>query len=150
MSSKKFALALGCAVLGACGGTKVITLKQINLDGNSEYWVCDASANTCQGEHAGDIDPAGYQARAEVHAPPKQCVNGVANIDIVLDGSDVKRVRYECAQRALPAPSGGAGGAGPGTGLPPAVPGPGTGLPPSVPGPGTGLPASGGSGGGHS
>jgi hypothetical protein len=145
MSSTRFAVAVGLAVLGSgCSGTKVITVKQINLDGNSEYWVCDASANTCAGEHAGDIDPSGYQARAEVHAPPRQCVNGVANIDIVLDGSDVKRVRYECAQRTLPAASGGsagAGGAGPITGLPPSV-GPGTGLPPSVP-------ATGGSAGGH-
>jgi hypothetical protein len=124
-SSKMVTLACLAVVSSACSGTKVITVKQINLDGNSEYWVCDAAANTCSGEHAGDIDPAGYQARAEVHAPPKQCKSGVANIDIVLDGSDVKRVRYECAQPPVPTAT------GPGAGLPPSTPGPGAGLPPS-------------------
>ncbi|HXK19396.1 MAG TPA: hypothetical protein VNG33_16410 [Polyangiaceae bacterium] len=135
-SSKMVTLACLGVVCAACSGTKVITVKQINLDGNSEYWVCDAAANTCAGEHAGDIDPAGYQARAEVHAPPKQCKSGVANIDIVLDGSDVKRVRYECAQPPVPS------GTGPGVGLPPSTPSAGAGLPPSTPGAGAGLPPS--------
>jgi hypothetical protein len=61
--------------------------------------------------------------RAEVHSPPPGCAHGVANLDIVLEGSDVKRVRYECAQKPLegePGPAAGGGGAG--TGLPPSVP----------------------------
>jgi hypothetical protein len=128
----------GCLTSIACGGTKIITIKHTNLDGNSEYWVCEGhSAKKCAGERDGQIDPAGYQARVEVHAPPKECVNGAANMEVVLDGSDVTRVRYECAQPPLPAGGGGAGG-----GLPPSA-----GLPASAgsaaappPGPGTGLP----------
>src|SRR5688572_25587725 len=122
----------------ACGTTKIITIKHTNLDGNSEYWVCEGhSAKKCAGERDGQLDPAGYQGRVEVHAPPKECVNGAANIEVVLDGNDVTRVRYECAQPPLPA-SGGAGSGG----LPTSV-----GLPASAgsagappPGPGTGLP----------
>jgi hypothetical protein len=133
--------ACGCLASIACSGTKIITNKHTNLDGNSEYWVCEGhSAKKCAGERDGQIDPAGYQARVEVHAPPKECVNGAANMEVVLDGSEVSRVRYECAQPPLPA-SGGSGGSG---GLPPSA-----GLPASAgsaganpPAPGTGLPGS--------
>lgn len=152
-----FVLPALAALGAACSGTKIITVKQTNLDGNSEYFVCETGeVKTCHGERAGDIDPPGYQSRAEVHAPPPGCAHGVANLDIVLEGSDVKRVRYECAQKPLEGDPG-AGGAPTTPGLPSSVPPPGLPssvptLPPSTPGPGTGLPpsvpASGGSSGG--
>jgi hypothetical protein len=133
---------LGCAALAflaatACGGTtQILTIKHTNLDGNSEYWVCEgATAKTCAGEREQQLDPPGYQGRVEIHSPPKACVHGAANIEVVLEGSEVKRVRYECAQAPLvpPAPSGLPAGA-PSTAVPePTVPGPGTGLPGGVP-----------------
>jgi hypothetical protein len=129
--------ACGCFAI-ACGTTKIITIKHANLDGNSEYWVCEGhSAKNCAGERDGQLDPAGYQGRVEVHAPPEQCVNGAANIEVVLDGSEVTRVRYECAQPPLPA-SGGATNVGlpGGAGLPASA---GSAAAPS-PVPGTGLP----------
>lgn len=132
---------LGCAVLAfvtstACGGTQILTIKQTNLDGNSEYWVCEGgTAKVCAGEREQQLDPAGYQARSEVHSPPKECVNGAANIEVVLDGSEVKRVRYECAQAPLapPAPTGLPAGAPTSPAPPPVAPGPGTGLPGGAP-----------------
>ncbi len=134
-------LLFACACLAsiACSGTKIITIKQTNLDGNSEYWVCEGhTAKKCGGERDGQLDPAGYQARVEVHSPPKECVNGAANIEVVLDGTEVSRVRYECAQPPL-VPSGLPASAGlpAGTGLPASAPS--SAAPP--PGPGTGLPA---------
>lgn len=130
---------VGLVVGGCSANTKIITLKQTNLDGNSEYFVCEGGeGKTCHGERAGEMDPSGYQARVEVHSPPTGCANGASDIEIVLEGSDVKRVRYQCSQKLLtpPCPSGSAGG--PGTapsGLPPAAPepGPGTGLPGGAP-----------------
>jgi hypothetical protein len=117
------ALLTAIAVSG-CSGTKILTVKQMNLDGNSEYFVCEGgTAAGCRGEREGDIDPAGFQQRAQVVSPPRECQFGVANMDIVLDGATVQRVRYECAQRPLP------------TGLPPSTeasePASSTGLPPS-------------------
>jgi len=132
-------LALSGSLGVACVGTKIITIKHTNLDGNSEYFVCEGGeGKTCGGEREGQMDPDGYQDRVEIHSPPKGCINGAATIEVVLAGSEVKRVRYECAQPPLSGglPAGVAGGAGeleppgPGTGLPPSAPAPG--LPPSV------------------
>ena len=123
-------------VIGGCSAnTKIITIKQTNLDGNSEYFVCEGGeGKTCHGEKAGEMDPEGYQARVEVHSPPTGCANGASDIEIVLEGSDVKRVRYQCAHKPLTAPlPSGSTGSPPPSGLPPAAPEP-------VPGPGTGLP----------
>ena len=128
--------ALVCLTSVACGGTKIITIKQTNLDGNSEYWVCEGgTAKTCGGERDQQIDPPGYQDRVEIHSPPEGCLHGVATLDVVLEGSEVKRVRYECAQPPLatPAPSGLPTGAPSDSAAPPATPGPGTGLPGGAP-----------------
>ncbi len=100
-------------LLIACSG-QVISVKT-NRDGNSEYWVCQGGeAKACEGEREGDADPEGFQHRSQV-LMPEQCQHGVASMEVVLDGHEIERVRYQCALPDAP------------TGLPSA----GSGLPPS-------------------
>jgi hypothetical protein len=116
--------------------TQVILIRNTTLDGNNDYWVCEGgTASTCRGEKPEDIDPKGFQYRSQVVAPPKECTFGAANFEVVLEGTTVKRVRYECANEPLNAqPSGLPSSTLPPSTLPPSSVLPaGAGLPPSVP-----------------
>lgn len=98
-------------VLLGCNPSMVIRVVNQGTDGNSEFWVCDGNtAQQCDGEQQGDIDPAGYQKRLQVVAPPAQCTHGTASVmDIVIEQGKVVRVRYECGLPDTP------------TGLPPST-----------------------------
>jgi hypothetical protein len=95
-----------CLVMLLCGCDTSMMLRVVNqgIDGNGEFWVCQHNtAQQCEGEQAGDIDPAGYQKRLQVVAPPKQCANAtVAAMDIVIEKGQVMQVRYECGLPATP------------------------------------------------
>jgi hypothetical protein len=131
---------LGCswaliAGTAGCSSATILEVVDRSRDGNSEVWVCEGGdAERCRGERDGDVDPEGFQTRVRVWEPPKApegCANGAANIQIVLDGDRIDRVRYECAQpptvTGLPTSSGLPPSGLPPSGLPP------SGLPPSAP-----------------
>jgi hypothetical protein len=93
-------------VMTLAGCTPSIIIRVVNqgTDGNSEFWVCKGStAQQCRGERQGDIDPAGYQKRLQVVAPPGQCTNQtVATMDIVIEKGSISQVRYQCGLPATP------------------------------------------------
>ena len=100
-----------CLILTLCGCETIVRVVNQNTDGTNEFWVCEGDTTTsCRGERLGDIDPAGYQKRLQVVAPPKECTHGtVAAMDIVIERGKIVRVRYECGLPPQP------------TGLPPST-----------------------------
>lgn len=96
-------IAMTCGLLGGCyRGTKLVTVTFTDRSGTSDYWVCPAreapNAGSCHGRQQGDIDDGAYHPGLDVLAPPAECPNGVAKLEIMVRRDEVLRVGYECAQ----------------------------------------------------
>lgn len=111
-----------CLLCGGCyRGTKLVSVTFTDRDGSSEYWVCPARdgkrAAPCRGRLDGDVEDTDYDPNLDVLAPPAECPDGVARMELVVRRHRVLRVGYECALPRAP------------TGLPPSAPAE-AGLPP--------------------
>ncbi len=123
-------------LLMGCSKERLVTLTFPRADGNNDYWVCNPQGTQCHGRGDGDIPQDAYEPEMDLIVPARNgthCPSGPARIEIVVEGSTVKRVGYECAAPRAPtttpaSPCNEADDSGP-TGLPAEAEGAPTGLP---------------------